>query len=474
MNHANRLAWASQPWAMCPVWLDAFLQSQIRHEKNAAPTFSSEAQLPLAKGYPVALNHSSHPASSHAIAVLPITGIILPYTDACAGLFDATYLDQLRAAFDAALASPAIQAIVFTIDSPGGAVTGVNAFANHIASARGQKPIMSFIAGMGASAAYWIASATDDIIVDATASVGSIGVVSVQYDNRLQQEKAGIQEITIVSSVSPRKRPDILTDAGKADIQTRVDRIADVFVDSIARHRHIARETILSDFGQGGVLIGVDAVSANMVDRVGSFESLIHTLTSSLSSVPSLPLLASELLLPRKDPMNEIPETTQAMLTPTVASETMNPLITLDRLTADYPALIQAIQEQGAMKERERIQSVEAQLIAGHDALIEALKWDGKTTGQEAALHVVAAEKAQRQQLLQQLKMDAPAPVSMPAILYQEAAIHSVEALSESEKYHAEWRTNAALRDEFQSEAAFIAYRKAEANNQVHVLRTVT
>ena len=68
--------------------------------------------------------------------------------------------------------------------------------------------------------------------------------------------------------------------------------------------------------------------------------------------------------------------------------------------------------ESGAKAERERIQSVEAQLIPGHEALIQDMKFDGKTTGEQAAVKILAAEKTLRESVLTKLDKDAPDPVA--------------------------------------------------------------
>lgn len=96
------------------------------------------------------------------------------------------------------------------------------------------------------------------------------------------------------------------------------------------------------------------------------------------------------------------------------ASTTPAPAATVDRayLAAHHPDLLAQLQTEaraeGAVAERERIQSVRAQHIPGHEALIEQLAFDGKTTGPEAAVAVLAAEKALRQQHLTARASDPP------------------------------------------------------------------
>ncbi len=139
------------------------------------------------------------------------------------------------------------------------------------------KPVWSYIEGYGASAAYWIASATQHIVIDATAAAGSIGVVMAVPDPTGKPGKA----IEFVSSQSPNKRPDPTTERGKAQLQKMVDDMAAVFVEKVAAHRGIAMDDVLTRFGAGGMTVGQGAVDAGMVDELGSFESTLTALQSA-------------------------------------------------------------------------------------------------------------------------------------------------------------------------------------------------
>jgi ClpP class serine protease len=54
-----------------------------------------------------------------------------------------------------------------------------------------------------------------------------------------------------------------------------VDDLAAIFVDAVALHRGVSADTVLSDFGQGGVFVGQHAVTAGLADRVGTFEQTL-------------------------------------------------------------------------------------------------------------------------------------------------------------------------------------------------------
>lgn len=88
----------------------------------------------------------------------------------------------------------------------------------------------------------------------------------------------------IVSSQSPHKRLDPTTDDGRSRLQIRIDSMADVFIETIARNRNVSAENVQNHYGGGDVMIGAKAVSAGLADRIGSLEGLIAELSSPQKS----------------------------------------------------------------------------------------------------------------------------------------------------------------------------------------------
>lgn len=206
------------------------------------------------------------------VAILPVTGPIFRYANLFTSLSGATSTEDLSLDFNAAMQDPSVDAILLNIDSPGGEATGINEFADMIHAS--SKPVWAYIEGYGASAAYWIASATQHIVMDATAAAGSIGVVMAVP----APGGAPAKSIEFVSSQSPNKRPDPTTERGKAQLQTMVDDMAGVFVSKVAQYRGVSEEDVLSRFGAGGMTVGKGAVASGMADALGSFESTLTAL----------------------------------------------------------------------------------------------------------------------------------------------------------------------------------------------------
>jgi signal peptide peptidase SppA len=264
MIDAFRLA-SSQPWAIEPDALRTVLQVAARTGDPVA--LSTRLGRPLDNARNVEVRGD--------VALIPIRGPIFRHAGLFTEVSGATATGTLARDFQTALDNPAVRTIVFDIDSPGGEVTGIHELANQILAARGRKAIKAYIGGIGASAAYWIASAASEVIVAETAMVGSIGVVSSYVDTRERDAKNGIRQIDIVSSASPDKRLDPTSDAGRAALQRVVDSLGDVFVNSVARNRGVSAKKVIADFGRGFVMTGAYAVKAGMVDGLGSLEGVI-------------------------------------------------------------------------------------------------------------------------------------------------------------------------------------------------------
>jgi ClpP class serine protease len=55
--------------------------------------------------------------------------------------------------------------------------------------------------------------------------------------------------------------------------------MAQVFVETVARNRGVATETVLTNFGAGGTFVGQAAVDAGLADSIGSFEAVLAELS---------------------------------------------------------------------------------------------------------------------------------------------------------------------------------------------------
>lgn len=332
------------------------------------------------------------------VAIIGVKGPLFRYANVFTAISGASSYQVLARDFTAALENVSVKAILLFVDSPGGMVNGCHELAAMIHAARGKKPIVAYVGGMGASAAYWIASAADEVVVDATAELGSIGAVLQIVDSRERDAKEGVRIHQIVSSQSPNKRPDPAQDQGQAQFQAEVDALAQVFVEAVAVHRGVDAGMVLEQFGGGAIFVGAAAVEAGLADRLGSFEEVLAGLAQGRVSGPTY----------------HNGGRTMKSYADALAAGEIQP-ITAGELKEKHPDLAQAIageamakaKAEGAQGERERIRGVYAAALPGHDDLVEAMAWDGKTTPGEAALAINAAERQAQRAAIKGRKQDA-------------------------------------------------------------------
>lgn len=213
------------------------------------------------------------------IAILDVSGPLFKRANLFTAFSGATSYDILRRDLQVALDDKAINGIILKIDSPGGEANGCDELAAAIYAARGIKPITSYVSGMACSGGYWLASAAPRIVISDLAVLGSIGVVLGISDRTKAEERDGITRHEFVSSQSPGKRPDLASDVGKARIQKMVDDLAEVFVSAVAKHRGVEPETVIKNFGAGGVEVGAKAVASGMADELGQFEATLASMS---------------------------------------------------------------------------------------------------------------------------------------------------------------------------------------------------
>jgi signal peptide peptidase SppA len=270
----NRIA--SEPWAITKPALKEIWAIAAR--QNADP-----AAVAARLGRP--LDNTRTVTIRDRVAIVPVVGPILRYSDFFTEISGGTTTQDLALDFTAAIENSGVDGVVLEIDSPGGMAAGIGELADMIYRARGNgKPIVAYISNYGASAAYYLAAAADEVVIAPSALLGSIGVVMTYVDTSKQDEMLGIREEDIVSSQSPFKRDTPFEEDGRSRYQATVDTLADVFVSDVARFRGVTRTKVLDDFGKGDVLIGKAAVAAGMADRIGTLEKTIRSVASGAAA----------------------------------------------------------------------------------------------------------------------------------------------------------------------------------------------
>lgn len=136
------------------------------------------------------MDKSAARSASHT-ALIEVRGIIADKESASAD----NVIASLRAAFDDAKT----KAVVLRINSPGGSPVQSGYIYDEIRRLQAAKPqvkVYAVISDLGASGAYYIASAADQIYADKASLVGSIGVTAAGYGFVGTMEKLGVERRT--------------------------------------------------------------------------------------------------------------------------------------------------------------------------------------------------------------------------------------------------------------------------------------
>lgn len=220
------------------------------------------------------------------VAVIPVDGVLMPVDWSLRGWV--TGYPVLRWQIGAALADEAVTAIALVLDSPGGAVCGCEELGTWLYGQRGAKPVVAIVDSMAASAAYWLASAADMVVMPRTGIVGSIGVVALHLDMSKMLADWGIQPTLIHHG--ERKvdgnQYEPLSDGAREAWQAHVDRIGTLFAQEVARNRSLDIGAVTGL--QAGVFDGVGdaasgAVRAGLVDEVMPADQALEELIAAVA-----------------------------------------------------------------------------------------------------------------------------------------------------------------------------------------------
>ncbi len=174
------------------------------------------------------------------------------------------------------------RAIVLSIDSPGGVVSGCFDTAREIRAMAEEAgvPLYAYVDGQATSAAYALACAAERIYVPETGFVGSIGVIDALVDATAQDAMFGVRFSLVASGARKTDgNPHTVTseDALSA-AQKRVNGLAEVFFAHVSESRKLDVDDIRAM--QAGVFHGAEAVARGLADEIATFDEVLAQVAS--------------------------------------------------------------------------------------------------------------------------------------------------------------------------------------------------
>ncbi len=223
---------------------------------------------------------SSTAFATSSIAVIDVDGVIL----------DAEKVDdQLRKFGD----DSSVKAIILHINSPGGGAAASQEIYHEVLRVRhdDHKKIIASVESVGASGAYYIASACDRIYANDASVVGSIGVIMewTNYGDLMRWAKLKSVVIHAGELKDAGDPSRDVTPQEQAYFQSLVDNMYGQFIHDVASGRHTSDEKI-RPLATGQVWTGQQSLPLGLIDQVGGFRiALMDTARSvGISGEPNI------------------------------------------------------------------------------------------------------------------------------------------------------------------------------------------
>ncbi len=216
------------------------------------------------------------------IAIIPIEGVIT--TQGTLGAFaeEGTPSAEIVQWIADAEADENIKAVIFRIDSPGGTPVATDEIASAINNM--EKPSVSVIREVGASGAYWVASATDKIYANRMSMVGSIGVLAsyIEFAGTLERYNATYRSLTAGEFKDTGDPFKELTSKEEALFQAQLDKLHTIFIKAVAENRGLPEDKVRK-LANGWIYMGTEALEFGLIDAIGSEDDAIADLEESLN-----------------------------------------------------------------------------------------------------------------------------------------------------------------------------------------------
>ncbi len=191
--------------------------------------------------------------------------------------------DDVIKAINKAFAAEQSKAVVLNINSPGGSPVQSDDIWQDIRYQRTRFPdkkVYAVIGDLGASGAYYIASAADEIWVNPSSLVGSIGVIMPNYGVTELAKKLGVEDRTLTAGahkaiLSPTRPLDALE---KVHVQGVLDNVHSHFINAVKTGRGNRLKADTPDLFSGLFWSGEQAITVGLADKTGNIDSLGRSL----------------------------------------------------------------------------------------------------------------------------------------------------------------------------------------------------
>lgn len=231
------------------------------------------------------VSDSSLPTDTEHTAVVDVTGVILEGTKANAsnvikGLTDAAGNEKTRG-------------IILNINSPGGSPVQADYIfraVRQLKKERPELPIHAVVSDMCASGGYYIAAAADNIYVNQSSLIGSIGVIMNGFGFVSAMEKLGVERRLLIAgdhkAILDPFSP--VAEMEKAHVQQLLNQVHLQFINAVREGRGKRLKDDPQVFS-GLVWTGAEGIELGLADEFGSIRSVAREVIGAEETVNFTP-----------------------------------------------------------------------------------------------------------------------------------------------------------------------------------------
>ena len=184
-----------------------------------------------------------------------------------------------------------VKAVLLSVNSPGGAVSGGEALYEAVRAISQKKPVVVQINTLAASAGYMVAIAGDRIFARRNAITGSIGVLFQFAEASKLLDTVGVTFDAVKSA--PLKAEPMpyhpMSPEARAMLKSLVDDAYDWFVALVAERRSLD-PAVARALADGRIFSGAQALDAKLIDALGDENAAIQWLNEAKGVEKDLPV----------------------------------------------------------------------------------------------------------------------------------------------------------------------------------------
>ena len=196
-------------------------------------------------------------------------------------------VDRVREVLKKAEKDKKIKSVLLRINSPGGTVTSSDIIYNEIKTFKKRNKIKVYVSvvDVAASGGYYIAMASDFIMVHPTSITGSIGVLALKLNLKGLMDKVGVEWEVVKSAekkdfMSPFRA---LSDEERKLFQRTINGYYERFVSIVAINRRQLDVNAVKVLADGRVFDAHEALQSKLVDSIGYLSDLVKYIENDLN-----------------------------------------------------------------------------------------------------------------------------------------------------------------------------------------------